>query len=618
MSLQLDTEATIIKAGRDSIPAARTNGNNISFTQLLQSLTDDVVSTQRERHLWKLTAILFDPVEKSCEEFSQGVPAADADRLEKQIRRQAVLDFWRGLTHDSATKTFRDAETLEEKAFASLCWGDIEGACTTLIEGRNFHLATLVAQLQSSEHSKEVMRKQLGAWRAQKATSEMPIAVRAIYELVAGNATISEGTSGSSEDRAPTFSLSEHFELDWQQAVGLRLWYGSDDIGLAVSSYLDDITGGKESVKPIPAAFSNEKVNGDSNVQDGLLALLRLYAARSQGASFDARDLLSPVALTGNHFDTRLAWQLATLLSAKGILPTPVSGADADSLTNSLAAQLESQSTASSILTASTVLLHLSSPALRIRAIQSLLSRRAALLTPSAHPFAIDPSRDTSLQYLLKTQIPAAWLHSARALYAAAIGDRYAQAAHLLLAGAKEEAHNVLCAHVGPAAVVSRDFDALRELLGHFLPSLSSSSTAAPPGIPTWSSGGQIYFDYVHLLDLAGPRADERQKAKVLARLAAALPNVPLPPRAVPPTDNSNPSGRIMGTPQGLEQRVAVAEMSRVVLAESQSLASSNVGASPGGPLGAKRLSKLPIPDEGYVRQGTKLWDLYGKALLVQ
>ena len=70
--MQLDTEATVIKAGRNSIPSARTNGNNVSFTQLSESLTDDVVSSDRERNLWKLTAILFDPVERSCAEYMQG------------------------------------------------------------------------------------------------------------------------------------------------------------------------------------------------------------------------------------------------------------------------------------------------------------------------------------------------------------------------------------------------------------------------------------------------------------------------------------------------------------------------------------------------------------------
>ena len=145
----------------------------------------------------------------------------------------------------------------------------------------------------------------------------------------------------------------------------------------------------------------------------------------------------------------------------------------------------------------------------------------------------------------------------------------------------------MLCTHVGPAAVISRDYDALRELLGHFL-----DSGAAPKDVPSWSAGGQLFFDFVHLADLSGRGSDEAERAAVLARLVAGLPGA----KAVRDAT--------------LERRVALAEMSRVVTAESGGFSTDEA-------LSARRLARLPLADDSYARQGGKLWDLYGRALRV-
>ncbi|PNS16588.1 hypothetical protein CAC42_88 [Sphaceloma murrayae] len=592
---QLDSEATTISADPAGIPRAATKGQDITFTALLDATSTSPSPTTRERELWTLAALLFDPVEVSCKDYIQGVPITELDQFESQVRREAVLGFWRSLTRARSMDAVRDAKTQEDKAIACLSCGDIEGACSMLIDGGNYHLATITAQLPLDGKTKDVIRQQITTWRSQNVLSEIPLSIRVLYELAAGNTCISEGKTGPPEDRAPTFAISEQFQLDWRQAFGLRLWYETDNLTAAVSAYTEELAQGKEKVLPTPTLAESVKGVDASTRQDGLLVLLRLYASQRDSAikSPSAEELFSPIALVGHPLNSRPSWQLASCLRSKNLVPsTLLSPSQLDSMAISVAHELETVSTTEAILTATTILSHLSTPSLRKAAIQSLLVRRAPLLTTGTHPFATSSSSDTALQYLTSHHIPPAWLHSARALLAASTPDFASQAAHLILAADLEGAHAVLIQNVGPAAVISQDYDALRELLGHFTDSGGRNARK----VAGWKKGGEVYFDFVHLLDLAGRKGAEveGERAEVVKRLLGALP------------------GMAVGEAKGklaLEQRVAVAEMSRVVAEEVRSSGDDEAG---------KRGRRLPVADDGFARQGAKLWGLFGRALEVR
>ena len=74
--------------------------------------------------------------------------------------------------------------------------------------------------------------------------------------------------------------------------------------------------------------------------------------------------------------------------------------------------------------------------------------------------------------------VPTTWLHAAAALQAKTDGDAVREATHLIKANELDEAHEVLCRKVGPDAIISRDYDPLRELMGGFLPTPSNSPTS--------------------------------------------------------------------------------------------------------------------------------------------
>src|SRR5204863_4842756 len=87
----------------------------------------------------------------------------------------------------------------------------------------------------------------------------------------------------------------------------------------------------------------------------------------------------------------------------------------------------------------------------------------------------------------------------------------------LLRAKNWEEAHATLVKFVAPQAIITRDYEMLINLLLAF---------CDVKHIPNWNLGGQVYADFLHLMDVEHPKArDERQEGtdEILARLLASL-----------------------------------------------------------------------------------------------
>ncbi|GAB7340385.1 hypothetical protein MBLNU457_6827t1 [Dothideomycetes sp. NU457] len=598
LRVQLSQPHTTITAGQEDIPCA-TISKSLSFAMLAERSKDAQHRiAQHEQQVWQLASVLFDPLEVSCTELIKRVPKQQVSELESKIRRDAVCHLWANLCNTKACMQARDCHTLEEKALNYLSGYDIESACAALVEAGDFRLATIISQLSGDDTSKQMMQKQIEAWRSQNVLSEMSPAIRALYEIAAGNACVSEGKSGAAEDRAPTFAIAERFGFDWKQAFGLRLWYCKNDLVSAVQSYTQDVQEGKEKIGPAPT-FGQESGwdDGKSGERENpLVALLRLYvAAQSNGnVKLSARDLFDPAAVSGNPINARIAWQLATSLRAQNVVDADtLSDATVDDLTVSLAAQLENLGTDDSIVSAVAVLLHLSSAKAREAYVKDLLSRRAPSL-PN-----IDTHSSTATNTIFNTltttlHIPSSWIHRALALHAASTANYHSQVSHLLAAGDLSSAHDVLCTAVGPSAIITQEYDTLRELLGTFM-----GDSGISPDIANWRVGGAVYFDFIHLIDIAGPHGDEgearEEKHKILKRLGAALPGM----------RETKGSGT-------LEERVAVAEMAEVVKREVVRLGKEEKVMSD------ERLRRLPVVDDAYVKQGVKVAGLYYRAIGVQ
>lgn len=569
------------------------NSSDISFAAIVESIAHpDTPETNHERAVWRLASILFDSVEVGCADLAKNIPASQLHELESRIRRDTLSSFWSELVHAETAQHAKDSGTAEEKAVAFLSGHNIEDACAALLEGRDYRLATIVSQLPGNQKSREMMASQIESWRSQNMISEMPESVRALYELVAGNTCISEGKAGAAEDRISAFGISSRFGLDWRRSLGLRLWYsGAESLADAVQLYIDDISAGKETVRPVPY-FTEQSLSpswNDSDSQgkeDTLLGLLKLYSRKPSSDASAVRslinNLLAPASVSGSPLNARLAWQLATLLRKKGILtPTELSDATMDELSLALSSQLE---TANELVFALNVLLHLTNESARERYVRDLLYRRAAALYDTGNPDALP----TVLTQDFK--LPEQWLWHARALYARSmLDDHNSEVTYLLRAGDAAQAHSVLCRSVGPAAIIERDYDSLRELLGLFL------DTQPEGTVEHWRTGGQVYFDYIHLLDLVhrDDDASRASKKELLDRLSNALPAV-----------LEGRTGKV-----DLEERVAVGEMAGLVRAEVEKMGREERGVDRGV------LNALPVAGHSYARQGVDLSRAYYRAI---
>ena len=474
-----------------------------SFSDFFDDHNVKSPAVAHEKLVWALASILFDPIV---------MPEGIDDKFEQRVRKDNLSEFWEKLVDQASSRQAALLRSNEEKAIASLCGHRIPDACGHLLEGKDFHLATLIAQIGGGESSRKDIRAQLNEWHESKILSEFTAPIRALYELLAGNVCVCDGTKGAPvEDRIESFIISKRFGLDWRQAFGLRLWYGilpKEDIKVAVQQFAEDLDQDREASKP-HTWFVEQKVPTlweDSNLEDRedlLWGLLRLYTFPDA----DLEAILRPENSQLSPLDTRLSWQLSrTLTSRSGISYSEDFNDKADRATLSFAAQLTNEG---SWLDAVFVLLHLSSADSRAKSIQDHLAHHAGRI-----------GAEDSQSYLTLTQsykIPSAWIWEAKALHMRSVKkDPQGEVDCLLKAGSYQEAHRTFTKDVAPKTIIERDYLTLRTLLDGF--------RGKEDSVVEWHLGGEIYSDFLDLLE--HERTESALDYAVIDRLLAGLPAV--------------------------------------------------------------------------------------------
>lgn len=510
----------------DGVPFAYLR-EGFSFSAFCEERSNVNSASAHEKLVWQLASVLFDHVNipKELEQYPGAI-----DRL----RKDKLSAFWQKLVEQTASQQVAMARTAEEKAIAALSGHRVADACAHLVGGKNFHLATLVAQIGGKESIRADMREQLDEWQKSRVLSEFSQPIRTIYELLAGNVCICDGSKGAPiEDRIESFSISKRFGLDWRQAFGLRLWYGimaREELDSAVHKYAGDLAQDFEPSRPhawyveqrIPTLWEDEDL---ADREDLLWGLLRLYAFQDS----DLEAIIRPENSQLSPLDTRLSWQLSRALTSTGGISYADNGEDkADQATLSFAAQLNNEG---SWLETVFVLLHLSSPTARAKSIQNHLAQHAGRIGSE--------DSESFITLVQDFKIPAPWIWEAKALYMRSVKkDPQGEVECLIRAGSYEEAHRTFATVVAPRAIVEADYETLRALLEGFYGRENS--------IAEWRRGGEIYQDFLQLLDdqKKGPPGPDRD---VLERLLAGLP------------------AAIAARETGFMERVAVETMSGVV-----------------------------------------------------
>jgi len=477
---------------------------HFSFADFFDQTNPRDPAAAHEKLVWQLASVLFD-------QLTIPVELQQVDKVEERLRMDNLSTFWQKLVDDACSKHIAMGRDSEEKAIAALSGHRIPDACAHLLDSRDYHLATLVALIGTKDSIKKDMREQLNEWQNSQMLSEFSQPIRTIYELLAGNVCICDGFKGQPEDRMDSFIISKRFGLDWRQAFGLRLWYGimsGDTIQSAVEKFAEDVAQDKETSRPvawyieqkIPTLWNDKAIDDREDLLWGLLKL-------STFGDSNVEEVLRPENSQLSPLDIRLSWQLSQALTANGAVRHTLDDEDkADRTTLAFAAQLTNEG---SWLDAVFVLLHLSADEVRAKCIQDHLAH---------HADKIGSEDSQSFHTLINTfKLPASWIWEAKALYMRSVEkNSRGEVECLIRAGAFNEAHRTFSKEVAPTAVVELDYDTLRTLLSGF----HDRETT----ISEWHLGGEIYQDFLELLD-SEKKARPVDNA-LLARLLAGLPAV--------------------------------------------------------------------------------------------
>ncbi|KAF2659873.1 hypothetical protein K491DRAFT_590130 [Lophiostoma macrostomum CBS 122681] len=621
-TLQFQKKYTELRA-EDGVPRAKimVAPGPVEFSQLAETVSIDGPAGIHEQQVWRLLSILFDEMDEVPNDMTQEL----LDQHKERFRKDKLSAFWQSLVFEDAERHARDAPSAEEKAIAFLSGHNVTDACHALLNGLNLRLATMVAQIGGDETMRNDMTAQIDEWRRMDVLAEIEEPLRALYELVAGNCAKSEGKGQPGrENAAATFNIAARFKLDWRRAFGLRLWYGcmiDEPIEMAVAQFADALRDGTEDVKPVPwfteqhveMGWQDRTPNGR---EDLLWGILKLYASSKLEIPANIEDVLAPENVSGHPLNARLSFQLFTLFRSrqdddeefeerKVGMPTVRNsvGLRQSLMSNTSASEKEKQAEdpltelgdklaliyATSLhtpeywTTAVFVYAHLSSPALSEHYIRSLLYQYI-------HTLKVDEADATFKHLAEELRVPVEWIHAAAAVKAKAEGDDVRQTVHLIKARELEEAHHVLCRSVGPECIISRQHDALREILGEFIPTPNNKL------VHGWKRGGEIYYDYIELDDLkkqvswrANPELDDKISA-LLSKLQKALEGV----------------ARDGWEDRGLEERVALTEISGVVAGE---IAKNNHA-------DRSHVLKLPLTEDQWLRHSLDLSATYYKAVM--
>ncbi|RPA95939.1 hypothetical protein L873DRAFT_1265447 [Choiromyces venosus 120613-1] len=597
-SLELQLRATTIKRDEFNVPVAELKMDTLfhSFTKL--SWNPDDPASQHEKNVWELASVLWDPITEklALEEESQEM----IEYMQEIYRKERLSNFLEALVEDSADEHVHNATTLEEVAIAHLAAHRVEQACASLLEARDFRLASLITMVGGDAKLRASIKKQLEQWRNKGVLAEIPIPIRALYELLSGNTCYSEGVRGPPEDAAPNFFILDRFNLDWKRGFGLKLWYGcaeEEPIGNAVVGYEADMREYPEAV-PAPKPWYHTEVNpARDDAVDILWGLLKLYADRE----LNLEEVLAPMNMTTSYIDYRLSWQLRTILAKKGIrdfsggkLHMRIDGTDefiagsmADQITIDFAGELE---TLGMWEWAIFVLLHLIDTDSRETAVRNVIGKHIDELQSAE---GADVGK--KLEFLEKTLlIPINWIHEARALQARSAGQHVLEAGYLLSAQAWNEAHKTVVKKVAPEAVISGDLELLKHILAEF---------EDVDLVDKWNLGGQIYLDYIHLQEYV-------LSGKLHLGPAKNAPEQKGLPKSNSPKDLARRLlvGLKSADRKGFLQNIAVREMAGVVgswVLKSEDMISE-----------APKLLDLPLTEDQFLRKTVNLSLAYYRARL--
>jgi nuclear pore complex protein Nup98-Nup96 len=599
------TKNAAIELSESGIPQVEYNA--LPFSTHAASLSSTASSS--EARLYELLHLLFDDYEDN---YTSGLSDVQRGEFGDRIRKDRLSAF---LSHliaqkDKTTLTMLEMRNPVEAALRWLVRGDAIKASDLLYKSRNPTMALLVAQAPNAgEEFQSAVVEQINNWREQSALSEIDVHIRALYELLAGNTTVSEGVEGTTlEHKAATFAISDLLGLDWLNMFALNLWYGTHKTGTIediVAVFDSLLSSGEETASPVlPGGH-----------QDPLWVALKIYASTITTTANNVLKCpiipqsISALAAPYSGFDSlalfRTHHALATSLPALDI-QIDIDEDAADQLAADLATECEMRGDVAGAVWAT---LHIDEEQVRGRAVVEVLLRNAARLpVPSPLPSTLDGSNGSEEWNVLTKAlaVPETWIYQALALLKRAEGGGDAaeeELAYLVKAEEMEQAHQCFVERVAPVLVVDEDWEGLEQMLGLF-----GAEQGKPEG---WREGGGVFEDFLRLVNMKEKAVvgEEDSKEVLVGRLARSL--------AAMAKDVEGQERKLgEAVDEGIvlvRRRVAVREMARMVV----ELAGVGVGDGDGDSAGMRDvLMELPLTSEIKTRLGRQMArEYYGKIM---
>jgi nuclear pore complex protein Nup98-Nup96 len=615
----MNTDLAISKGKSTFAPHAKPKAT-INLSNLAASTNITSTSGQHEQSAWQLASILFGDLSDSIPPVS-GPVAAQA--LKSQVRKEKLSEFWQSLVQQEVETAAQFGRSPEEKAFLYLTGGNIPEACAALLSGVNFHLAQMISQLPGDQTFRDTLNNQIEIWRKRSDWPEMNDAIRALYEILSGEVCECRGLSiTGQENKASSFKFSTRYRYDWRRAFGLRLWYGTlrgDDIAQAVLDYSKDLAEFHESAMPAPWFLLRLEDQGwadpePNSREDVLWSLLKLYTnqVEIQGTESpvltNIETMFAPESISGYPYDARLSFQLLSTLKASKSVSMDDNEATKvlDNLAFIYADALESQIPVHPelLITAAWVLLHLSNNNTRTEHIRTLLDKHANLLNP-------DQAICKTLIASDGLQIPYVWVCSALAKHAETVeNDTIAQARWLIEGGELIKAHDAFCHRIGPEAVISLDYNPMREIVRALVETDISRKV-------DWDTGAGLYSDFLELIDLQGASKNGEYRSRVkklVKKLASSLEAL---------------SSEVRGENMDREEKIALKLMAEEVLdigrREKVSFCTKMIPYDLHSNttflcqvLENENLLKLPLTESGYLKQSMAISVNFYQALMLK
>lgn len=450
--------------------------------QNTSSSHQDYSFLQQNKTVWDLAVALWGNL---LDEDEQGSNEGSKDVYAYHMARRQAFSNWlasacKQKISEAIQENKKDVNGQLATVFDHLTGFQIAEAVCVAQEKKDFRLSMLLSQAADNMEIRDACKRQLDHWEESKADQFIQAERLKIYALLAGTLVWP-----SSELR-----INACENLDWKRALALHLWYQCPP----VATIADVLVAYEESFKgdeplecyaqpPKPVYFENKTLSlerdvnskDEFSVYDICYHLLKLYCDRSHRLDH----LLTPTTYTHDPLDHRLSWLLSQALKSVGYQHFSESQ-DANLHVN-FASQLASMGLWE---WSAFALLHISDPVRRKSSIVELLRRHVSLSSDY-----VDKDRFLWEKLL----VPQEWINEAKAVRARRDNDFHAEAFYLLKSKQWNQSHKLIIRHIAPEMIINENYDYLKGILDQM--SLPEHSSV----ILDWTSGGQVYLDYIHL-----------------------------------------------------------------------------------------------------------------------